>query len=159
MKTVGPTWLNSGACGARPHPFIRASRDCDCGQWSDVGRDCGHWSDPGPTPSELQHPLQPDLLVISGSATPVKHPQPVARDFGFPLALHRICRNLVGGSFWVQSHSGPVAALQAEIPFPQLRALARAVHLPFVVIRACPPPELATDQTATAVTVLHDVPA
>ena len=26
-KTVGPTWLNSGACGARPQTSITQSRD------------------------------------------------------------------------------------------------------------------------------------
>ena len=157
MKTVGPTWLNSGACGARPHRFIRASRDCDCGQWSDASRDCGHWSDLGPTPSELQYSLLADRLVVPESATPVRHPQPAARDFCFLLALQCKGRNCGFASFWVQSHNGPVAALQDEIPDPQLRALAKALHLPTVVIRAWPQPELATDQTARVVTVLNDV--
>ena len=55
------------------------------------------------------------------------------------------------------SHSGSVAALQDESTFPQLRVAVKALHLAFVVIRIPPPPHFATDQTATAVTVLDDV--
>ena len=64
-------------------------------------------------------------------------------------------RPLGGGG---QSHSGSVAALQDEIPILQLRVTVRAIHLHVVVIRIFPPSEFATDQTATVVTVLHDVP-
>ena len=59
---------------------------------------------------------------------------------------------------WVQSHSASVAALQEDIPIPRLRVTVRALPLPFVVIRMPPPPDFATDLTATGATVLNDVP-
>ena len=115
--------------------FDRASRDCDCGQLSDPGR----------PPSELQLPLLAQSPVVPEGARPVSHPQAEARDLGFLLPLHRIGRNCGLAPFGMQSHSGPVAAPQDEIPAAHLRAKSiRLLHVPTVVIRACPRPALAT---------------
>ena len=118
-----------------------------------------HWSDLNLLP-ELQGSLSPHSLVQFVGAGPSVCPNPL-RGSGISSALSSAnveCRHVFLRPLRVQSHSGAVAALQDESPIPQLRVNVRALHLAFVVIRIPPPPHFATDQTATAVTVLDDVP-